>query len=175
MGGLVDVNLPAEHTQLGRQVHRIRHPDLQRLSPNSPANGLWRRSSLHGAPHPEFAKLGLGARDGTHDSLTYKTIKAPYTALSHHNSSMAVSTTDLNDTPLQPQLIIDHPLEDSQNRKRAPSKHLSRCSVNLTSFASDMSEPSEEEVDYGVEDIVGNSNNTGTDYEWSTQEDDSVD
>jgi len=66
-------------------------------------------------------------------------------------------------------------LEDSQNRKRAPSKHLSRCSVNLTSFASDMSEPSEEEVDYGVEDIVGNSNNTGTDYEWSTQEDDSVD
>ena len=65
MNGLVDANLPAGHTQRGRQVHSIMGPNLQHFSPNSPANGLLSRSSQYRAPHPALPTLGLGVRDGT--------------------------------------------------------------------------------------------------------------
>jgi hypothetical protein len=65
MSGLVDANLPAEHTQRGRQVHSIRDPNFQRPSPNSPVNGLHRRSSRHRAPHSALPTLGSESESET--------------------------------------------------------------------------------------------------------------
>ena len=75
--------------------------------------------------------------------------------------------TDPNDPPSTPQLTNDNPLIGSQDRQRAPLKHLCRCLDTNTGNDSSMSETSDEEVDYGSPDIDAIPH-TDSDHAWST-------
>jgi hypothetical protein len=79
---------------------------------------------------------------------------------------------DTNDPPPTSQLTNDNPLTDLHGRQRAPLKQLRRCFENHTRNESPMSGTPDEEVDYGS--FESNANpSTGSDYEWSTSENDS--
>ena len=87
-------------------------------------------------------------------------------------STAPLIENDTNDPPPTSQLTNDNPLTDLHGRQRAPLKQLRRCFENHTRNESSMSGTPDEEVDYGS--FESNANPfTGSDYEWSTSENDS--